>query len=102
MVSFLANPGPIWNIVTAEGVVLGVAPTEPAGEPAPAEPAGDAATVPSGVHESFPLSGRIDSILPQRSQSPAAGPGACASATDAPRAAARATRRCVVFLPAEC
>src|SRR5208282_741363 len=79
-------------------------------------PSGLVATVPKGVHWSLAVTGRIDSILPQRTHSsdaagpgaaegdgPAgdcagpggdnAGPGICAAASSAKSAAARAPAR---------
>src|SRR5580704_17098215 len=62
----LVSPGPICTMVAAEGL--------PVGEP----PGGLAETLPSGVHWSLVVTGRIDSILPQRSQA-SAGAGAVAA-----------------------
>src|SRR5438552_19135301 len=75
----LENPFPIWYMVTPDGVA------------AVPSPGGVVDTLPKGVHRSLAVTGRIDSILPQRSQSPVGGAGACASANDAARASAGAT-----------
>src|SRR2546426_6246514 len=77
----LENPFPIWYMVTPDGVA------------AVPSPCGVVDTLPKGVHRSLAATARIDSILPQRSHSPAAaaaGAGDCAATGNAASASAEA------------
>src|ERR1700682_1189917 len=88
----LVIPLPIWYMVTPVGLPLGLSE-----ELLPATPD---VLVPSRVHVARRATGRTDSTLPQRSQSPAAG-GACAVAHGAARASTKALRR-MLFIRAAC